>query len=204
MTALERVAGAAVTLVAAQDAPRGRAELFADATDDSSVVMEWTMPRGRFVDAMPLLIVTTASLRGSGRLLRDGDWNVRRFRPKLSVDTEPEGGWRTAGAARRFASRRRRAAPSTAVCRCTMITRAQPGLERDLDIYKTVARYHDGNLACGRGRRRWVVRVGGDRRCRALSYRPTARSSSALFIFERPLMFFALASLYSWSRGAAA
>ena len=30
--------------------------------------------------------------------------------------------------------------------RCTMVTRPQPELERDLAIYKTLARHHDGNL----------------------------------------------------------
>ena len=36
-----------------------RAEFFADPTDDSSEAIEWTMPPERFVDAMPLLLVTT-------------------------------------------------------------------------------------------------------------------------------------------------
>ena len=44
-----------------------------------------------------------------------------------------------------------------------MITRPQPGLERDLDIYKTVARHHGGNLgvwtAVGTG---GAVRVGAE------------------------------------------
>ena len=138
--------GRSVTLVAAQDAPRGRAEAFADATDDSSAVLEWTMPQGRFVDAMPLLLVTTASLRAAAGFYGSGDWNVRRFRPNLFVDTEPEGwvedGW--CGTTVRIGDVE--LLPRQPCARCTMITRAQPGLERDLDIYKTVARYHDGNL----------------------------------------------------------
>jgi hypothetical protein len=39
------------------------AEYFADATDDTSAAIEWTMPPGRFVDALALLVLTTASLR---------------------------------------------------------------------------------------------------------------------------------------------
>ena len=55
--------GHAVALVAAAGAPGAPAEFFADATDDTSQAIEWTMPAGRFVDALPLLVLTTASLR---------------------------------------------------------------------------------------------------------------------------------------------
>ena len=37
-------------------------------------------------------------------------------------------------------------APQAPCVRCTMVTRAQPELSRDLDIYRTVARHHAGNL----------------------------------------------------------
>ena len=48
-----------------------RAEFFADPTDDASEAIEWTMPPERFVDAMPLLLTTTASLRaGAARWSR--------------------------------------------------------------------------------------------------------------------------------------
>jgi MOSC domain-containing protein len=30
--------------------------------------------------------------------------------------------------------------------RCTMVTRAQPGLDRDLDTYRTLARHHGGTF----------------------------------------------------------
>ena len=45
-----------VTLVAAAESDAARAEYFADATDDSSRAIEWTMPKGRFVDAFPVLV----------------------------------------------------------------------------------------------------------------------------------------------------
>jgi hypothetical protein len=37
-----------------------------------------------------------------------------------------------------------------------MVTRAQSGLRRDLDIYRTLARHHDGTLGVGA-----AVRTGG-------------------------------------------
>jgi uncharacterized protein YcbX len=42
-----------VTLVASAASDPGRAEFFADATDDTSEAIEWTMPASRFVDAAP-------------------------------------------------------------------------------------------------------------------------------------------------------
>ncbi|MGZ4557024.1 MAG: MOSC N-terminal beta barrel domain-containing protein, partial [Mycobacteriaceae bacterium] len=60
---LSRWLGKPVSLVSSAQVPSGRAEFFADATDDSSEAIEWTMPTGRFVDSLPLLVLTTASLR---------------------------------------------------------------------------------------------------------------------------------------------
>jgi MOSC N-terminal beta barrel domain len=65
-----------VRLVSSHATPAARAEYFADATDDTSQAIEWTMPTGRFVDAHPLLVLTTASLRIAAALYPDGD--VRR------------------------------------------------------------------------------------------------------------------------------
>jgi uncharacterized protein YcbX len=135
-----------VTLVAAEDDPGGRAEFFADATDDASAAIEWTMPSGRFVDAMPLLVVTTASLRAGAALHPEGVWDARRFRPNLLVDVDGDGwvedGWR--GATLRIGDVE--LLPRQACERCTMVTRPQPGLARDLDIYRTVARHHAGTF----------------------------------------------------------
>ena len=64
----------------------GRAEFFADATDDASEAIEWTMPPERFVDAMPLLLTTTASLHAGAALHPAGEWDVRRFRPNVLFD----------------------------------------------------------------------------------------------------------------------
>ena len=66
--ALTNWLGHDVTLLHAADSPGGHAEFFADATDDSSEAIEWTMPVGRFVDAMPILLLTNASLRAGAAL----------------------------------------------------------------------------------------------------------------------------------------
>ncbi len=75
-----------------------------------------------------------------------GDWDVRRFRPNLFIDTELEGWVEDGWCGRTVRLGDVELLPRLPCSRCTMVTRQQPGLERDLDIYRTVARQHDGNL----------------------------------------------------------
>src|SRR5262249_5920826 len=51
--------GRPVALKHAETVEAGVGEFFEDATDDTSAALSWTMPPGRFVDAFPLLVVTT-------------------------------------------------------------------------------------------------------------------------------------------------
>ena len=138
--------GHAVALVAATGAPGAPAEFFADATDDTSQAIEWTMPAGRFVDALPLLLLTTASLRAGAKHHPGGVWDVRRFRPNLLIDVDGEGWIEDGWCGRTVRVGEVELVPQAPCSRCTMVTRSQPELDRDLDIYKTVARHHDGNL----------------------------------------------------------
>jgi uncharacterized protein YcbX len=143
--ALSAWLGRSVRLVNAQSSPPARAEYFADSTDDSSQAIEWTMPDGRFVDAMPLLLLTTASLRTAAALYPEGDWQPRRFRPNLLIDIAGDGwledtwcGVATLGIGDTVLQ------PDTPCIRCTMPTRAQPNLHDDRDIFRTLARNHRG------------------------------------------------------------
>jgi uncharacterized protein len=123
-----------------------RAEFFADATDDASEPMEWTMPPERFVDALPLLLVTTASLRAGAAHHPAGEWDVRRFRPNVLLDAPVQGWVEDAWCGHVVRIGDIELLPQAPCVRCTMVTRPQPGLARDLDIYRTLARHHDGNL----------------------------------------------------------
>ncbi len=144
--ALSSWLGTAVSLVAAATHPPGAAEYFADATDDSSTAIEWTMPAGRFVDSMAVLLLTTASLAAGKAQHPAGAWEPRRFRPNVLIaaegDTWLEDGWcgRTVRIGEVELDVRQ------PCIRCTMVTRPQAGLERDLEIYKALARHHYGNL----------------------------------------------------------
>jgi uncharacterized protein len=134
--------GSPVSLVTSVEAAPGRAEYFEDATDDTSQAIEWTMPESRYVDAAPLLVLTTASVRTAGALHPAGSWQPRRFRPNLLLDTPGEGwpedrwigGWLHVGTAA--------LAPTEGCIRCTMVTREQPGIEADRDVFRVLARHH--------------------------------------------------------------
>ena len=131
-----------VLMSSADDA--GRAEFFADATDDSSQAIEWTMPHGRYVDAAPVLVLTTASLRTAAALHPDGDWDVRRFRPNVLLDVDGDGWVEDAWVGASLTVGSTTLLPLQACVRCTMVTRRQPGLEEDRDIFRTLARNHGG------------------------------------------------------------
>jgi uncharacterized protein YcbX len=139
--------GRPASLRPARELPALRAETYADPTDDSSEVLEWTMPQGRFVDALPLLLVTTASLRAGAALHPDGRWDVRRFRPNVLIDADGNG-WVEDD----WVERRVRigndvvVVPQRRCGRCTMVTRPQPGIDRDLDIFRTLHRHHDAKF----------------------------------------------------------
>lgn len=143
--ALSSWLGKPVALVAAAESDAARAEYFADATDDSSQAIEWTMPKGRFVDAFPMLVMTTAGLRGSAAAHSSGTWDVRRFRPNILIQVDGEGWLEDAWAERRLSAGSAQLVPRRRCIRCTMINRAQPGLERDVNIYKTLYRTHGGD-----------------------------------------------------------
>jgi uncharacterized protein len=134
--------GRRVRVAHAESMDAGVGEYFADATDDNSKVVSWTMPPGRFVDALPLLVVTTASLRQGRALHPDGAWETRRFRPNIVIDVDDEGWVEDRWCARTVRIGTAAVRPAVPCERWTMVTRPQPGLDRDLDVFKTLARHH--------------------------------------------------------------
>lgn len=122
----------------------GRAEFFADATDDTSEAIEWTMPDGRYVDAAPILVLTTASLRTAASHYPDGTWDVRRFRPNVVLDVDGDGWIEDSWVGRRLRIGAATVVPVQPCVRCTMVTRPQPGLEADVEMFRTLARHHGG------------------------------------------------------------
>jgi uncharacterized protein YcbX len=161
--ALSKWIGRPVALVHADSLGQGVAQYFADATDDTSALISWEMPSGRFVDALPLLILTTASLRQGRALHRDGAWETRRFRPNIVIDVDGDGWLEDAWCGRTVRIGEVAVRPAAPCTRCTMVTRPQPGLERDLDVFKTLARHHGSTFGVwSQVQTPGVVRVGDE------------------------------------------
>ncbi|MEB2310859.1 MAG: MOSC N-terminal beta barrel domain-containing protein [Sorangiineae bacterium] len=97
-------------------------------------------PRGTYFDAFPLHVLTTASLAAMRALAPACEFDVRRFRPNLLIETpgraEPvELGW--CGGSLEAGTLR--ASVVTPTVRCAMPTRPQPGLAAEPRIIKTIA-----------------------------------------------------------------
>lgn len=99
----------------------------------------YATPIGIFADAYPLHVVTTSSLRTMATY--GGDFDVRRFRPNIVIDSPLEGlaeqEWlggmlRTNGAAIRV---------EIPAVRCSVPMREQPGVPADPEVSRTVARH---------------------------------------------------------------
>lgn len=142
--ALSAWLGKPVALVAASESDTARAEYFADATDDASQAIEWTMPKGRFVDAFPVLVISTAGLRSGAVAYPAGAWDVRRFRPNILIQLNGEGWAEDAWADRQLSVGSAQLIPRQRCIRCTMVNRAQRGLDTDVNIFKTLHRTHGG------------------------------------------------------------
>jgi hypothetical protein len=147
--ALSRWLGRPVALVDARDESAGEAEAFVDPLDDSSDVVSWVMPEGRYVDGFPLLVLTTASLREGAGLHPAGNWSPRRFRPSLLIETRLDGWVEDDWRGRSLSVGEAEIEPLAPCVRCTMVTRPQVELDRDLEVYRALLRHHGGTLGVG-------------------------------------------------------
>lgn len=126
-----------VTLTAAAGREGGTYEVPTDFENDADWT-SWQGPGDAWHDSTRarVSLVSTTSL---------GDWDVRRFRPNLVVDGENEdafvGHAITVGTARLTVEKH--------IDRCVIVTRPQPGLERDLDVLRTINATRGATLAIG-------------------------------------------------------
>lgn len=103
---------------------------------------------GAFFLVTPFHIVTTATLAHLQRIAPESDWDVRRFRPNVVIETNPgdegllEQEW--IGQRLRFGSAAVDCVGATP--RCGAITRAQRDFDADKKILRTVVRDADQNV----------------------------------------------------------
>ncbi|MCU1363004.1 MAG: hypothetical protein JWM55_832 [Acidimicrobiaceae bacterium] len=125
-----------------------------DFEHDDSALVSWEGTSGSFVDESALHFLTTGDLRRLSKERPDLQWDVRRFRPNIVIDSPhsvkvvPGGGISLGEVEIEMVK---------ACSRCVMTTRAQPGnLERQLDVLRHVSRTHHGEV----GARAWIKRAG--------------------------------------------
>jgi hypothetical protein len=128
--ALARWLGAEVSLVSVVDEPSLHQEMSVDNEDESSDLIRWRTPRGRYVDLYPLHLLTTRSL---------GDLDVRRFRPNLVLDLDEIDEASLLGR-HIVVGEVELSIPDQRTERCVMITRSQPGVPADRSLLRRLAR----------------------------------------------------------------
>ena len=121
-------------------------EMHADPADDASPTFEFTGPPGRWVDLAQAHLLTTASLRAAAALHPEGEWDVRRFRPVALVDVDGDDFVEDAWIGQEVDLGAVTVTPFMPTVRCSLPTRAQPGLARDTAIATTLHHHHGLNL----------------------------------------------------------
>jgi uncharacterized protein len=111
-------------------------------------VFEFTSPLGTFFDAFPLHLLTTALLREIAIHNPGADFDVRRFRPNILIESDEgvrgfaEAEW----SGREIAIGDSRIALTIPTMRCVMTTLAQEGLRKDATVLRTIVRDAEQNL----------------------------------------------------------
>jgi uncharacterized protein len=138
-------------------------EMYTGMSDESTPLFDWTGPPGTWVDLADTHWVTTASLATITGEHPDGQWDVRRFRPNGLIESSAEGrengypeeGWST------FELGQLQVEVLMPTMRCSMPSRAQPGLDRDKAIGTTIRDANGNNLGVyAKVTRSGTVRVG--------------------------------------------
>jgi uncharacterized protein len=119
-------------------------EMYSGMSDEDSPVFDWPGPAGTWLDLADAHWLTTASLAAIAQAHATGEWDVRRFRPTALIDTPARGfaeeAW-TSIEAGTVGTEVLMATP-----RCSMPSRAQPGLARDKAIGTTIRDANANNL----------------------------------------------------------
>lgn len=131
--------GRPVRLVSADEGP-GTFENPMD-VDRETDWMQWTSSGGTLHDSRSKVsLVTRASI---------GEWDLRRFRINLILDSVDGATLNDSALSGEVAVGSARLAIRKPIDRCVMVTRAQPGIERDLSVLKRIIAERDNQLGVG-------------------------------------------------------
>lgn len=119
-------------------------EMYTGMSDEDTPTFDWPGPKGTWLDLADAHFLTTASLKAAEKLYPEGDWDVRRFRPTALLDDDANGFVEETWAALTLG------AVTTTVLmptmRCSMPSRAQPGIDRDKKIGTVIRDANANNL----------------------------------------------------------
>src|SRR5215472_3868591 len=93
---------------------------------------------GTFQDVSPVTVLTTASLRAAQRLHPVGDWDPRRFRMTILIDTDGDTFVENDWVGRTLAIGSVGLSVFEPTLRCVMVTLAQPDLVADREVLTTL------------------------------------------------------------------
>ena len=121
--------------------------------EDETKTKDFSTPPGAYYDSRSTVhLLSQSSLRAASRAYGDGQWDVRRFRPNVVISfrngafDDDEGFVEEAWVGKTVALGDVPALVRKRTERCVMTTRAQPGLDRDLQIYRSLVKSNHANL----------------------------------------------------------
>jgi uncharacterized protein YcbX len=113
-------------------------EMTFDPPDDSAELFEIPMADGSLLDLAHVHVVVAGTLAHCAAQRPDLDWDVRRFRPNVVVDLPSEPFAENAWAGRRLRLGDAVLTVSQPTVRCAMPLRAQPGLDRQPELFRAI------------------------------------------------------------------
>ena len=100
------------------------------------------VPADSFFDAFPMTLITTATLRRLAELASQSDFDIRRFRMNLIVETAGSGFVENDWIGGRVGVGDAALGVAIGALRCIMTTLAQPGLPRDAGVLRTLVQHN--------------------------------------------------------------